>query len=216
MNSKGSKRAVEPLRNIEDVTAIGAYLKERDAETGQAAYIIWLLCVNGGFRIGDILKLRVFQLCGKGKRIHEYIELREEKRGKAIKRKIPAQVRPILQAYINGLDWKSGIKFQSYLFESARNPGRPYSYQWINDRLKAAAIVCGINQPVTTHTMRKTFAYHYFQTNKNKRDLFSTEKECLDFLSHDILKHGSIAETLRYTGIQQDLIDKTTGNVCFL
>lgn len=215
MNRKGNKTAVEPLYSADDVHALGDYLKKEDAEREQPAYMIWLLCVNGGFRIGDILKLRIAAVCGKGKKVKEHLLLREEKRDKVIQRKLPDEVRKRLQGYVNGLDWEK-VKYQTYLFESPRNPGKPYSYVWMNARLKEAAAVCGIDQPVTTHTMRKTFAYHYYVNNKDDKSVFATERECLEYLSSEILKHGSVAETLRYIGINQDKIDRTTSKVTFI
>lgn len=215
MNRKGNRTAVEPLYSADDVHALGDYLKKEDAEREQPAYMIWLLCVNGGFRIGDVLRLRIAAVCGKGKKVKDHITLREEKRNKVINRKLPDEVRKRLQGYVNGLDWEK-VKYQTYLFESPRNPGKPYSYVWMNARLKEAAAVCGIEQPVTTHTMRKTFAYHYYINNKDDRGVFATERECLEYLSSDILKHGSVAETLRYIGINQDKIDRTTSKVTFI
>lgn len=215
MNKKGNKTAVEPLYNGDDVAAMGDYLRRGDADRGQPAYMVWLLCVNGGFRVGDMLKLRIGQLCTKGKRVNEYIEIREEKRGKVVRRRIPAQVRQLLQGYVDSLEWTS-VKYQSYLFESPRRPGKPYTYQWMNERLQQAAAACGLDQHVTTHTMRKTFAYHYYVNNKDNRAEFATERECLEYLSADILKHSNVAETLRYIGLDQEKIDRTTGRVCFI
>lgn len=215
MNAKGSRTAVEPLYDPRDVLAMGDYLRQQDAAREQPAYIVWLLCVHGGFRIGDVLQLRVCQVCGKGKFVRDHIEIREEKRGKVVKRGIPAPVKAQLQAYVNRLDWQR-VKYQSFVFESHRNQGKPYSYQWMNERIKEAAAVCGINQRVTTHTMRKTFAFHWYKNNKDDRSLFATEKEALQYLSNDILKHGSTAETLRYIGINQELVDRTTAKVVFV
>lgn len=215
MNKKGNQTAVEPLYNAHDVAAIGDYLRRIDAERGQPVYIIWLLCVNCGLRIGDVLRLRVYQICGTGKRVRRYLELREQKRGKPVKRLLPDDVRRLLQGYVDGLDW-TNIKYQSYLFESPRRPGKPWSYQFVNERLKQAAIVCGIDQPITTHTMRKTFAYHYYASNKGDRSQFPTEQACLEFLSKSVLQHSSVSVTERYIGIEQDKIDATTSKVMFI
>ena len=126
MNKKGSITAVEPIYSAEDVRAMGAYLLEEDKQRQQPAYIIWLLCVNGGFRVGDMLKLKVYQIYGTGKKVKDYIEIREEKRGKVQKRRIAAELKKPLQEYVNGLDWKGGVKYQSYLFASSRKEGKHY------------------------------------------------------------------------------------------
>ena len=212
MNQRGNRTAAEPLRNVEDVRAIGQCLLREDRSRGQPAFIVWVIGVQCGFRIGDILSLRVGHVAGKGKRIRDYIEIREAKRGKVIKRKLPDDVKQILQAYVDGLDWKGGTKYESYLFESPRNPKNHYSRAWMISRLHEAAALCGIEQSVTTHTMRKTFAYHFIENNKAE---FGSEDECIRFLSKEVLRHDSICTTLRYIGVEQDYLDRTTARISF-
>ena len=43
MNKKGSRTRVKPLKDEALIKAMAAYLKQADAERGQAAYIVWLL-----------------------------------------------------------------------------------------------------------------------------------------------------------------------------
>ena len=214
MNKKGSKTAVEPIYNPSDVKAIADQLKREDAARGQPAYVIWVLCVSGGYRIDDVLTLRVAQVCGKNKQVRDQIEIREEKTGKTQKRKVTNEVRGPLQDYINGLDWTK-VKYQSYLFESPRRCGKPYTYQWITGRIKDAAAMCGIKQRVTTHSMRKTFAYTFYMKYKDDKRVFASPDDCLNFLSREILKHASKEITMRYIGVDlvQDKIDRLLGDV---
>lgn len=203
MNKKGSKTAVEPIYNPDDVKAIGAYLKEEDERREQPAYLIWLLCLVCGYRIGDVLRLRIGNVLTRGKKIRDYLEFREEKTEKAQKRKILPEVKAELEKYIERKDWKK-TKYQSYLFESERVEGKPYTYQWMNERLKDARIACNIEQRITTHTMRKTFAYNFYMAHKDNRERFTDPDACLSYLSKTILKHASVDITRRYIGIEQD------------
>lgn len=211
VNKKGNRTAVEPLYNKRDAEAIAAYLRQVDAETGQPAYILWVLCANCGYRIGDMLRLRVSDVCNKGKRIKEYLEILEEKENKYVKRKLNPEVRQLLQEYVNGLEWKT-IKYQSYLFESPRRPGKPYTYVWMNERIKRAADAARVEQKVSTHTMRKTFAYQCYQLCKSMPDRFPTEADCLE-LVRSMLGHSSITITRRYLGIEQREIDDITQRI---
>ena len=54
----------------------------------------------------------------------------------------------------------------------------------------------GITSRIGTHTLRKTFGYHFY---KEKKDIA---------LLQSILNHSSPSVTLRYIGINQDIIDK--------
>lgn len=211
MNKKGNRTAVEPLYNKQDAEAIAEYLRYRDAETGQPAYILWVLCANCGYRIGDMLRLRVSDVCSKGKRIKDYLEIHEEKENRYVRRKLNPEVRQLLQAYVNGKDWKT-VKYQSYLFESPRRPGKPYTYVWMNERIKRAADAAKVEQKVSTHTMRKTFAYQCYQLCKSRPDKYLTDADCLETV-RVLMGHSSIVITRRYIGQEQAEIDDITQQI---
>ena len=69
------------------------------------------------------------------------------------------------------------------------------------DRVQAYRIICnacnnaGINLNIGTHTLRKTFGYHFYQ---EKKDIVILQK---------IFNHSTPDITLRYIGINQDIID---------
>ena len=66
----------------------------------------------------------------------------------------------------------------------------------INEACKKA----GINDSVGTHTLRKTFGYHHYQTFH--------DVAILQYL----LNHSSPSITLRYIGITQDNVESTLQN----
>lgn len=73
---------------------------------------------------------------------------------------------------------------------------RTQCYRIINDACKEA----GVDYKVGTHTLRKTFGYHFYQ---ERRDVALLQK---------IFNHSSQEITLRYIGISQDIIDNSYTN----
>ena len=73
---------------------------------------------------------------------------------------------------------------------------RTYCYRIINDACSEA----GVEYKVGTHTLRKTFGYHHYQKFK---DVVVLQK---------IFNHFSPQVTLRYIGIDQDMIDESYNN----
>ena len=70
-------------------------------------------------------------------------------------------------------------------------------------RVQAYRIICsacssaGLLFNIGTHTLRKTFGYHFY---KEKKDIVILQK---------IFNHSAPDITLRYIGINQDIIDST-------
>ena len=82
-----------------------------------------------------------------------------------------------------------------WLFCSQRGENaitRVQAYRIISQACEKA----GITARIGTHTLRKTFGYHFY---KEKKDIA---------LLQSILNHSSPSVTLRYIGINQDIIDK--------
>jgi len=82
-----------------------------------------------------------------------------------------------------------------YLFSSRKENkpiGRETAWRIINE----AARACGVEGPIGTHTMRKTFGYHFYQRTKDVAML------------QEIFGHSAPAITLRYIGINDDIVDK--------
>ena len=94
-----------------------------------------------------------------------------------------------LQEYI--LDKKD----HEWLFPSQRGD-RPITRIQAYRIISKACEKAGIKARIGTHTLRKTFGYHFY---KEKKDVA---------LLQNILNHSSPSVTLRYIGINQDIIDK--------
>ena len=86
---------------------------------------------------------------------------------------------------------------KDYLFKSRNGSNKPITrvmaYIIINDACRKAQITDNVG----THTLRKTFGYHHYQTFH--------DVAILQYL----LNHSSPSITLRYIGITQDNIENT-------
>lgn len=180
IDSKGGyMKFVEPIRDKEQIKKVKQVLKQ----SNQRNYLLFVLGINSGLRISDILKLKVKDVKNK-----KCIEIKEQKTKKYKKFPITKTLKLCIDKYINNKlseDW---------LFESKRG-SQPIT------RVQAYRIICnacnnaGINLNIGTHTLRKTFGYHFYQ---EKKDIVILQK---------IFNHSTPDITLRYIGINQDIID---------
>ena len=207
MNKKGNRTRMDPLKDDETIKVMAAYLKKTDAERRQAAYIVWLICLNGGLRVSDALNLKIANICGQGKKVKDCLTITEKKTGKLRYIPLGENVRRELQEYIHSMDWKSGVKYQSYLFPSSRKRGQHVSYQWMYNRIKEAAAVCGIEENIATHVMRKTFARKWFDNNLPRYS--GNVTDCATALQQNILHHTKLETTLRYIGAEKEYAQET-------
>ena len=173
-------QTVEPIRKKSEIEEVKRLLKtkrERD-------YLLFVMGINLGLRISDLLKLRVVDVRNKA-----YIEIVEQKTGKL--RKIP--IRDNLSSLIN--PFIKNKPDEQWLFKSQKGHNNPITrvqaYRLINSVCRRA----GFDAHFGTHTLRKTFGYHLYQMTKDVA------------LLQNIFNHSSPAITMRYIGINQDIID---------
>lgn len=172
---------VEPIRRIEDIEKMKNYLKHwrfRD-------FIMFLMGINIGLRISDLLRLRVYHVLNR-----DYIELKEQKTGKYKRFPITDSYAAELKEYI------AGMSPEEWLFPSSRSDKsltRIQAYRILN----RACNILGIKINIGTHTLRKTFGYHFY---KKTKDIALLQR---------IFNHSTPAVTLRYIGINQDIIDES-------
>ncbi|UED72122.1 site-specific integrase [Brevibacillus sp. HD3.3A] len=169
---------VEPIRDMQKLDELKSLLKKRS----ERDYFLVVLGINTGLRISDLLRLKVADVKGKS-----HIILVEKKTGKRKRFLINDSLRKEVDQYV------IGKKGDEYLFASTKRPQpitRVRAYQIIN----GAAKKIGLSE-IGTHTLRKTFGYHFYQRTKDIATL------------QMIFNHSHPSITLRYIGITQDLID---------
>ena len=170
---------VQPIRTVAQIenmkNALLKYCSFRD-------YILFTLGINIGLRVSDILKLQV-----KTVKDQSHILLKEKKTKKHSKFFIPDGLRVILNNYCQGKD------MEDWLFPSRKGNG-PITPTQAYRILQKAGEMAGIEH-IGTHTMRKTFGYHFYKKTKDVATLMK------------IFSHSAPSITERYIGITQDEID---------
>ncbi|GAC44231.1 integrase [Paenibacillus popilliae ATCC 14706] len=119
----------------------------------------------------------------------EHIVMREMKTDKQKWIKINPTLRKELKRYVANMD-----EFD-FLFQSREGKNKPLTRDMTYKILKKAADDIGLVD-IGTHTMRKTFGYHFYQKTK---DIVLLQK---------IFNHSSPEVTMRYIGMDQDMMDK--------
>lgn len=170
---------VEPIREKTTVRDIADYLKG----VNDKYYIMYMIGIYSGLRISDILKLKVRDVRGK-----DQIKMREKKTGKEKLFPINTELYKALEEYCRDK------KDFDYIIPSARATdkavSREYAYRVIHEAGEAFGL-----ENLGTHTLRKTFGYHFYMQTKDI------------VLLMRILNHNDQSKTLRYIGIEQRTIN---------
>lgn len=174
---------VQPIRDLNVIAAIKQHLREKN----QRDYFLFIMGINIGLRINDMLSFKVRDVKGKSG-----ITLREMKTGKQKTIPINSTLRRAINEYIDG---KPDDEF---LFLSRQKDKHGLSKAITREMayriLRRAAAQFNLVE-IGCHTMRKTFGYHFY---KKEKDIA---------LLMDIFNHSEESITLRYIGINQDAIN---------
>lgn len=172
---------VQPIRDKKKIEE----MKNTLLKSGYKNYLLFVVGINTGLRISDILNLKVYDVKNRS-----HIVINEKKTGKEKRFLINGQLRKDFEKYI------MNMYDDEYIFQSRKGKNRPISrvqaYRILNKAAEQVRI-----QEVGTHTLRKTFGYWHYQIYKDVAIL------------QDIFNHSAPSITLRYIGINQDIKDKT-------
>lgn len=174
---------VQPIRDPEKIVAVKHFLKEKNERN----YMLFVVGLNTGLRISDILPLKVGDLRDN------HLRLRENKTRKQKMIKITPTLKRELKSYIEGME------DHEYMFQSRVGENKPISRSMAYKILREAADAYNLID-IGTHTLRKTFGYHFYSQTKNIALLM------------DLFNHSSEKVTLRYIGVNQDIRDKAMSN----
>jgi integrase len=170
---------VQPIRDIEKVNEMKAYLKSKSERN----YILFLLGISTGLRISDILQLKKEDL------LNTHINIKETKTKKHKRIRIPPNARREL------MDYARRLKDGQFIIRSRQGGNRPIDRSSAYRILREAAEQANLKE-IGTHTLRKTFGYHFYHQTKDIAML------------QELFNHSSQDITLRYIGINQDSLDK--------
>lgn len=179
---------VQPIRDRKQIERMKKVLKGQNLRD----YALFVLGINSGLRVSDLLSLRIGDVVDDRNNIRDRITMREKKTAKAKDFPLGKTAEKALREY---LDTRDDTASEDPLFLSRKGGGflgRSQAYRIIN----GAAETVGITDKIGTHTLRKTFGYHAYTMGM---DLSVIQK---------LLNHSSPAITLNYIGITQEDLDK--------
>lgn len=183
MNAKkGMVIDVQPLRTQHEIKEMIDAI-ELAPKNGKRNSLLFKIGISTGLRVGDIVALRMKDVKG----VSSFV-IREGKTKK------PRTV------YLNAImadiaDYLADMPSEGWLFPSRKGDGHistTQAYRIITD----AGELLG-KHDVGTHTMRKTFGYHYYRKMHDVATLMT------------IFNHSSQAITLRYIGVTADEIENS-------
>ena len=189
-------KSVEPIRDTKTIKNMRAILKSQSIRNE----LLFILGINVGLRISDILKLKVRDLTKSNtKAPKDYVIITEIKTRKIKKFYIGDIVKKVIENYMKE---NNNPEFDTYIFLSRKGINMPITRQQAYRIINNAAELLGIVErndkgnlihgEIGTHTLRKTFGYHSFQNGTS-----------LELLM-DLFNHSSKTQTLRYIGITED------------
>ena len=171
---------VEPIRSKEKVNDIMRYF----SETSKRNQLMFAIGIYTGLRISDILKLRVSDVSNQ-----KYFDIIEKKTGKKRKFSINPELKKLFNAYCVGKEPND------YLIQSREGYNKPISRDMAYKIINQVCYDFGVEN-CGTHTLRKTFGYHYYQETGDLETL------------RIIFQHSHWSITAKYIGITKETIDE--------
>lgn len=174
-------KTVQPIRDKNLIEQ----MKNELLKNGSRDYMLFVIGINTGLRISDILNLKVSDVKDKS-----HITITEKKTNKDKRFLINSQLKAEVDKYIENMS--DG----EYLFQSRNGTNKPISRVQAYRVLNGVAEKLGIEE-IGCHTMRKSFGYFHYQINKDVA------------LLQELFNHSAPSVTLRYIGVNQDNMDET-------
>jgi len=191
-------------------------IKVRDAFTGRYAYrnrTLFLLGINTGFRISELLSLRIADVVEHDGSVTDRITVQRKfmkggKRSRSVV--LNTRIKVSLLDYLQNdmhlnIDWENTNTHP--LFPSEREYGMSISRIQADRILKDAFREAGLRGNLSTHTMRKTFANNFFTAAEKLRK----GGENIDpfRLTSKALGHAVLDNTDKYLSFMESDIDNT-------
>ena len=174
---------VQPLRTQQEINDF-LFCLRRNKNANRDVFL-FLIGINSGLRMSDIVKLQKKDIISsKNPRIVE------KKTGKT-RILYLSSLQDLIQ------DYTKDLEPEDYLFPSTK--GNHLKVNTVYQMFQKVAKLLG-RDDIGTHTLRKTFGYHYYKKTKDVATLM------------EIFGHSSEKITKRYIGINEDEISETLLN----
>ena len=198
------EHAAEPIKDINDIIRVSQFLiRERRFRDN----MLFIVGINFGLRVSDLRMLRFSNLINDDCTFREKFSILEKKTKDTRKHKKNRHITinaAVIEAVTLYLENTPNVKLSDFMFKSISNnsdgSNRPISKQAIDSMLKGIAKELGLGNRMSTHSLRKTFAYHQMVMSGNDpRKLLLLQK---------MFGHSTAAQTLDYIGITSEEIDE--------
>nr|DAG45545.1 MAG TPA: site specific tyrosine recombinase [Bacteriophage sp.] len=194
----------DPIKSMDDIMRVSKYLLDNGRYRDNMLFIVG---INFGLRVSDLRMLRFSNLINDNMTFKSSFPIFEQKTRNTRKHKrnryitINAAVR---QSIITFLEHTPNVCLSDYMFRSESNRGglqnQPIHRNSVDRILKGIAKALDLNIQMSTHTLRKTFAYHQMvMSNNDPRKLLLLQK---------MMGHSTAAQTLDYIGITGEEIEE--------
>ena len=178
----------QPIRNRKNVTALAKYFLDL---LQLRNYVLVVLGFHTALRISDLLRLTWDDVYDFDKnRVHPSIEITEKKTGKL--KRIRLNRAAVWALHLYAVE----TAHRGHPLIINKNTGNAISRIQAYRLIRAAAEAVGIDEPVSCHSLRKTFGYHAWKSGISP------------VIIMEIYNHSSLAVTRRYLGVTQDDKDK--------
>lgn len=180
----------QPIRDREQLNAILDTLSKDDSRIGKRRYLMFMSGIYLARRVSDLLPRKVGDLRGR-----EYLQIKEKKTSKYIDLPIPDRLQSFLKRELKGRPEGEYILLSTHTDKKTGNP-KPVDRRTAYNDMKAIARIAGLpaDYNIATHTMRKTFGYHFYQQTHDIGTLMV------------LFNHSSEKQTKTYIGIELDEI----------
>lgn len=162
-----------PIKEISDLRNFKEAVR-MNPTTGNRNLVLVEIGLSTGLRIGDILELKKKDVFGG------FVTVKTQKTNDYKRIQLNPRVWGMVQSYCEGLnddDLLFSIKYGQAL-----------------KMIKTAAAAVGL-QGISSHSLRKTAAWHFYQRNKDIR------------LTQEFLGHESPTDTIKYLNLTQDEVN---------
>lgn len=187
MAVKALPREVDPIKDVKDIKKVKQYLLGKGDKRD---YLMFVLGINVGLRIGDLLGLTFGHVLEAPGQVKGAVLIREQKTGKLREFELNRASREAILFYYGQAPPSS---LDTYLFRSRKGQA-PITTRSAHRIIKGTLREIGINGNYGTHSLRKTFGYHRYINDVKLETL------------QKIFNHSSPATTLRYIGITKEVI----------
>lgn len=187
-------RGCRPLTEAE----VKAALTQMDGPSGARDRALFLLGVRSGFRISEILSLRLGDVIQTDRVVERVRVQRRHMKGKREGRTVllhPA-ARAALATWLEELRLDGHMTDETFVFQSRRGPNQAIGRVQAWRILRRAFERAGLTGNLGTHSMRKTFADRIY--DRLDGDLVKTAQA---------LSHRSISSTASYLTFRESEID---------